>query len=343
MLISDKVKTTWSSRNKNRYVELGYKFTKMGGSVDVRVEHLSRGSHAIVDVKCDYCGIIKNVPYKQYIYQHDDLLGDSCSDCKLIKSRITMSNKYGVDNPSKLDWVKEKKIDTCMNNFGVEHPMQSKDVRDKAITTNVEKYGVEHPSQSNVVKTKIVNTNNEKYGVDWTRQNKDIDTKIKSTMNVRYGGNSPFCNEEVRDKAKSTFIEKYGVDNPLKDDGIRHKCREAMYNNGTVPTSSQQLKVYDTLVSMFGNCEINYPVSNLSLDCMVIIDGCAIDVEYDGWHWHKDKQNKDRRRDEVLKEMGYKIIRIKANRDVPTVEQLDNAIDYLVKGNHSYTEIILDV
>ena len=39
-------------------------------------------------------------------------------------------------------------------------------------------------------------------------------------------------------------------------------------------------------------------------------------IEYDGWIWHGSKkiQIRDRRRDEYLKSIGWKILRIKSNK-----------------------------
>lgn len=56
LIISEIVKVKWNARNKKRYEELGYRFTRIGEEFDVKVEHLSRGSIAIVNVRCEYCG-----------------------------------------------------------------------------------------------------------------------------------------------------------------------------------------------------------------------------------------------------------------------------------------------
>lgn len=93
---------------------------------------------------------------------------------------------------------------------------------------------------------------------------------------------------------------------------------------------------------VYDNCELNYPCGSCSLDCAIIVKDVKIDIEYDGNYWHKD-ECRDRKRDEFVKSQGYKILRIKGKNEVPTKEQLINAIDCLVKGNHSYTEIILNI
>ena len=68
-----------------------------------------------------------------------------------------------------------------------------------------------------------------------------------------------------------------------------------------------------------------------------------IDVDYDGWHWHKNKQEYDKRRNYWVVDQGYKILRIRSNNLLPTHEQIKEAVDYLVKGNHTLTYIDLDI
>jgi very-short-patch-repair endonuclease len=209
---------------------------------------------------------------------------------------------------------------TNLENLGVEFPMQSKEVQNKSQQTCLKRYGVKHALQSQEIKEKTINTILKKYGVENIAKSQKCINKIKQTNLKRYGVEFACCNEEVR-----------------------NKMRESLYKNGSCKTSVQQRKVYNMLSEIYGNCELNYPVSNCSLDCLIIVNDLKINIEYDGWYWHKDKQERDRRRDEFLKSQGYKILRIKAGRMIPTKEQLKNAIDYLVKGNHSYTEIILDI
>lgn len=64
------------------------------------------------------------------------------------KRKLTCLNKYGVDNVSKLDTVKEKIKNTFLENYGVDHNTKSKQVRDKYKETILERYGVEHFSKT---------------------------------------------------------------------------------------------------------------------------------------------------------------------------------------------------
>ena len=85
---------------------------------------------------------------------------------------------------------------------------------------------------------------------------------------------------------------------------------------------------------------LNYPFSSLSLDIFVEINNVKIDVEYDGWFFHQDKQ-KDIKRDKYLQSQGFKTLRIRSGHLLPTEQELFDAIDYLVNTEHHFKEIIL--
>ena len=50
MLISKTTKIKWNAKNKKRFVNLGYKFTKMNDAFEVKIEDLSNGSSAKIKV-----------------------------------------------------------------------------------------------------------------------------------------------------------------------------------------------------------------------------------------------------------------------------------------------------
>lgn len=262
----------WNSANKNRLVSLGYKFTKMHSEVNIKVEHLSKKSHANVVVICDYCGkkIIKG--YHTYCRQHDEEFGDACKECKAKKQKDIFMRKYGVGNASEVPKFQQKRKDTIRKRYGCENPSQI---------------------------------------------------------------------EGVQAKKEATCIKNYGVRIPLQSPIIREKVAETLLQNGTCPTSSQQLKVYEMLKKEYGNCELNKQCGSNILDCVVIIGNIKIDVEYDGSYWHQDEQ-KDRRRDEVVKSYGYKILRIRGGHKLPTLSQLQEAINYLCIDGNNFSRIRLN-
>ena len=78
-----------------------------------------------------------------------------CATCKKIGVATSCKNtnllKYGVENPSQLESVKDKKKNTCMVNYGVSSPLKSAAIKDKVKATCLEKYGVDNPRKSSNV------------------------------------------------------------------------------------------------------------------------------------------------------------------------------------------------
>lgn len=121
---------------------------------------------------------------------------------------------------------------------------------------------------------------------------------------------------------------------------IREKINMSYYKNNSQKVSKPQLEIYNMLKGIYEKCELNYPCSRCSLDCMIVVNGIKIDVEYDAPYWHKDKE-KDRRRDEFIKSCGYKILRIKGNTTIPTLKDIVDKIDILINTDKKYEKIQL--
>lgn len=189
------------------------------------------------------------------------------------------------------------------------------------------------------IKTKEINLI--KFGVESTNQLDVVKEKKKDTNLEKYGVESSFQRLEVRKKIKQTWLDKYGVDHPVKNKKIQEKIQKTLSRNGNTKTSTQQLAIYNMLKDNNYMVELNYPFSNVSLDVAIFIEDLKIDLEYDGSYWHQDKTDYDRRRDEFLKSNGYKILRIKSRRDIPSLEEIEFAIDKLIHTGRTFTEIIL--
>jgi len=133
VIITKTVMIKWNSKIKNHYVDLGYKFTKMGDEVEVNVKDLTSGSNLLVQNKCDGCGDIYTIVYAEYNRKkHGELY--YCVKCgnDLVRShtlseesrkKLSMSKKgvkrpdmLGENNPAKRPEVREKLA-------GVNNPM----------------------------------------------------------------------------------------------------------------------------------------------------------------------------------------------------------------------------
>ena len=323
MLVPNQIVTTkWTKQNKDFYEKLGYVFTKFNKYFELKAEDLSYNSHVKVKVICDNCLKEREMQWGDYLRYHSDIFVDLCKKCSPLKTKATCLEKYGKENPSQVEEFKEKRKNTNLERFGVENAFQSEELKEKIKLTNLSKYGVEYANQNESIKLKIKNTCLEKYGVSCCSKS-----------------------EIVKQKSRETCLKKYGYECSLNSPGVREKGRKTLYEKGLIPTSKPERKTCELLKEMYGeeNCKPGYPLDRINFDCLLILNNIKIDVEYDGWYFHSQKQNYDNRRNGFVISKGYKVLRIKGKYKVPTKHQLKEAIDYLVKDNHNYTEIILDI
>lgn len=169
MLLTKEVNLQINGRNVKHLEEKGYLIPKIldnrgryvtpkGTYLNVKVEDLTKGSSAKVEVSCDYCNKIKKTTYKEYIRKHDKFLGDCCHKCENIKYKKTMLEKYGVENSSKVDEFKEKAKITNLNKYGKEWHMQRPEYQNYLEKVMQEKYNVKRPLQYEEFKEKFINT-----------------------------------------------------------------------------------------------------------------------------------------------------------------------------------------
>lgn len=316
MLITKELLITAEARTINHYRDKGYSINHLGEECLIKTEDLPQSSHVKIQYQCDNCGDIFTTEWCSWTSRKYADLGDMCKKCAAkIKLPVIMTDKYGRSNSANIDVFIEKKKATNLIKYGNEWAIASFPVKDRIQDTNLVRYGVKNPMQNEAVKEKAKTTNIE-----------------------RYGGASALCDERVRQKSRETCLRKYGVENAFQLKENQEKARKTLYKNGSTPASKAEQTMCALLCSMFGRekCFPNYPVGALSLDCLVVLEGNKIDFEYDGVYWHKNRKQKDAARNAVLLDNGYKIIRIKANNQdtMPTPQQIQDAINLLIKENH---------
>ena len=173
MLLTKTVTVKLNSRNIQHYENLGHKMPRQldnkernriprGSEIEVQVKDLSKGSHVLVKVKCDYCDTIKEVPYKEYLRDHDEEFGDCCTKHRYIKAQNTMIQSYGTHISYEIPGVIDKVKETNLQKYGTEWQMQSSIVQQKSRESFKEKYGVEHALQHPLFMNKFIKTMSEK-------------------------------------------------------------------------------------------------------------------------------------------------------------------------------------
>jgi hypothetical protein len=163
MLITKYTTLKWNSSIKKRYTELGYIFTKMNDEFQVKVEHLSKGSHATIEYKCEYCGKIIPIEYRIYLRHKNESITnkDACNDCIAKKGMESKLEKYGTTDVLNTEENHKKAQQTIRKKYGVNNVMQYKDISDKVKQICLERYGEDFYKQ---IKVKSEQTMLEKYG-----------------------------------------------------------------------------------------------------------------------------------------------------------------------------------
>lgn len=105
---------------------------------------------------CLYCGKetsfnSKNFDGHKYYTGYCKYCSKKCANDSgnlLVSYKQNCLKKYGVENVSQLEFVKEKRKQTCLRMFGQTTNLKCKETKDKIKQTNLKKYGVECSTQN---------------------------------------------------------------------------------------------------------------------------------------------------------------------------------------------------
>ena len=139
---------------------------------------------------CIECG--KETRFRNFVKGYDAYCCQECAIHGKTRSdqiRRTCTERYGVDNPSQLDSIKEKKKETITKNYGG-FGFASKEIAKRSYKVIKEKYGTDNPSQSDIIKTKKRETLISKYGT-LEEAGKCATAKRTKTCLERYGVRCP--------------------------------------------------------------------------------------------------------------------------------------------------------
>lgn len=141
------------------------------------------------------------------------------------------------------------------------------------------------------------------------------------------------------EKIRKTNLMKYGCENPMQHPEIQKRLlNNFLMNGGKIPSSVPEKQLINIIRSLGHICITGLQVGKYFPDGVLFYGDIKIDIEYDGLYWHKDK-NKDDIRDLYFLENGYKILRIKANREAPSIDQVASSLNELINHDRYYYEI----
>lgn len=220
-------------------------------------------SYLFNEIKCPICGKIFTLNYDKILRTYRNLKKNLnvflC--CSSSCSSKYMLQKLG--NPSKLQWVKDKKEKTFYKNHGCKHNWASKDPKLNGRTTRKERYGKESFAQT------------DKYKALWQDKErtkrimkKQHDTKEK---NGTLPGN-PKSLKKLKDTlSKRTKEEQQRINNKQQETKKRNgttsssflfqqKRYNTMKRNGTLggQRSKQEIRCFELLKTKFPDAEHSY-------------------------------------------------------------------------------------
>lgn len=335
MIINDTVKIILNSSNINKFKKLKYKGI-VNEEIYVKVEHLSKGSHALIDVKCDECGSEKKIKYNQLI-KYDNKNHYYCRKCKMKKNLL---EKYGVENVFQLKDIKEKIKNTNLEKYGVDNPSKNEEIKNKKIETSKKNFGTDYPLSSQIVKNKSKETLIKKYGIDNISKIEYIKRKKEDTCfknnGVKYISQSENFKDRIKQKILIFLKNKYGVINYINDDYIFYceKCNKNFNINKRVYQTRRELGVkICTFCNPIGSFSIsgeeknlrdfikeNYDkkiISNekiiLPYEIDIFLPDLKLAFEFNGLYWHSEiykNSNYHFNKTEECEKKGIKLIHI---------------------------------
>jgi very-short-patch-repair endonuclease len=262
MLLTNKIKIKINSGYHIKYFNSRGFDVKMNDEIEIDISLLSKGSHQIVQAKCDYCDIIRNLYYKEYNYSVRTNGKYCCDKCASKKREETCRIKYGKKSFTETDEFKEKSAKTCLKKYKVDKYCKTKKCVKKSKETSIKKYGVTHYSKTDKYKQKCKENSLEKYGVEYVTQNPDFVKKAQSTLLSKTGFKHALQNPKSIEKLKKTSLKKYGVDNYAKSYECKEKTKKLLSLKPQFEKEKEKEKFKKTSLLNYG---VEHPMQNIHI------------------------------------------------------------------------------
>jgi len=269
------MKVTTQNLNDDMYFKIDEKIL-----IEIKEKRIRVPKNKQMFYQCDICGglsILHKVTFYRKLKKEVFLICVDCETAKtreirnsssvsLEKSRKTCFEKYGVDNPAKVEKFKTKMKDTCIEKYGVDCSLNSEESILKSKKTCLEKYGVEYSFQSENNRLKSKETLIQRYGVDNIGKDKsrviEKEYRRKITCLEKYGVDNVIKSEKVRDNYKITCLKKLGATTPFSKGSVSRDALDVK----TRATSFKHL-IKKASESGFSLVEINEEGFYIKLHC----------------------------------------------------------------------------
>lgn len=239
LIKNDKILTNSIRKiNKGKYPNILEYLNSRYNDSDCMTETIRRIKYKLEERPvCKFCG--GHVSFNGYHKGSMHYSACCCSSChaKYTKDKRFETNikKYGRKNFGSAEKVKEYWI----NHYGVDNPTKTDFVKKKMRETNLRKYGFNCSSKSEIVKEKIKQTCLKRYGVEYTGQIEEAKEKSKKTCLEKYGSEYYIGSKDRLEKTIEFSKQNYNVDWFTKSEEIKNKAKETMLRRYGVKYSMQ--------------------------------------------------------------------------------------------------------
>jgi len=141
------------------------------------------------------------------------------------------------------------------------------------------------------------------------------ETKKVLVKRIKEFSNRP---EERKARSKRALARFSGMS---LEDRKKYMLRARM---ATKPVSKAEIALYELIHQYYPTAKSSQWICGHQAD--IVISECKINIEYDGAYWHPMGNEKDKKRDEILRKAGWEIIRIRQKEEfsIKTIHELVN-------------------
>lgn len=140
----------------------------------------------------------------------------------------SIREKYGVDNPSQLKTVQDKRRRNNLRKYGVANTSQLASVQQKRKETVLQRFGTICALQGTEQQIKARTTMKERYGVEWAQQSKELQAKKEQTNLRKLGVRHAAQSKKIQGKIRATSMNRYGVPNPTQHPEVLRKIQKSL-------------------------------------------------------------------------------------------------------------------
>lgn len=204
-----------------------------------------------------------------------------------VREQVKRTNieRYGVDNISKLDSIKQSKSqkmkDICENT----------DFRERVENTTFERYGNKCFWGSEQSRELLRDYSLINYGVEHYTQSEKFQDEMREHYLETIGVENPMQLESTKEKIRNTCLERYEVDNVFKRPDVIQNRMNSIAENAKNLTSKAEIKIFEILKEHFEEVVTQkYVKYGFGKHTFWLIDFHLVKedvyIQYDGVYWH---------------------------------------------------------